>query len=61
MNAIDATGAERVFVTHGYREQVVRALTERGITAESLASRWEGEEEAENEEDIVPDDEASPE
>jgi putative mRNA 3-end processing factor len=60
MNAIDATGAERVFVTHGYREQVVRALTERGIKAESLASRWEGEEEAENEDDIVPDDEASP-
>ncbi len=49
MAAIDATGAERVFVTHGYRDPVVRALTERGLNAESLVSRWEGE----SEEDVV--------
>ena len=43
MSAIDATGAERVLVTHGYRDPVVRALRERGIDADSIASRWEGE------------------
>ena len=43
LGAIDATGAERVLVTHGYRETVVRWLRERGVDAESLASRWEGE------------------
>lgn len=61
MNTIEATGAERVLVTHGYRDPVVRALREKGLDAESLASRWEGEGEGENEEDVVPDDEASPE
>ena len=40
---IAATGAERVWVTHGYREPVVRWLTERGIEAQSVASQWEGE------------------
>ena len=43
ISTIGATGAERVWVTHGYREQVVRFLTERGIAAESIASHWEGE------------------
>jgi putative mRNA 3-end processing factor len=64
MSAIDATGAERVLVTHGYRDAVVRALRERGLQAESLTSRWEGESgesEAEVEEDVVPDDESVPE
>ncbi|NUQ19701.1 MAG: ligase-associated DNA damage response exonuclease [Gemmatimonadaceae bacterium] len=44
---IDATGAERVLVTHGYREPVVRWLLERGIEAHAIASRWEGEPEGE--------------
>ena len=35
--AIEATGAERVWVTHGYREPVVRWLQERGLDAESVA------------------------
>jgi putative mRNA 3-end processing factor len=43
LGAIDATGAERVWVTHGYREPVVRWLEERGIEAQAVASRWEGE------------------
>jgi putative mRNA 3-end processing factor len=63
MNAIDATGAQRILVTHGYRDSVVRALRERGLEAQSLASRWEGESgevDGEAEEDIVPDDEALP-
>ena len=49
MNAIQATGAERVLVTHGYRDTVVRALREQGLSADTLASRWEGE----TEEDVV--------
>jgi putative mRNA 3-end processing factor len=32
-----------VWVTHGYREQVVRYLTERGLDARAIASHWEGE------------------
>ncbi|MFL5563258.1 MAG: ligase-associated DNA damage response exonuclease [Gemmatimonadaceae bacterium] len=44
---IDATGAERVLVTHGYREPVVRWLLERGIEAHAVASQWEGEPEGE--------------
>ena len=43
LSAIDATGAENVWVTHGYREQVVRYLTEQGLDARSIASHWEGE------------------
>lgn len=41
--AIQATGAECVWVTHGYREPVVRWLREHGLQAQSVASRWEGE------------------
>ena len=41
--AIEATGADQVWVTHGYREQVVRYLTEQGLNARSIASHWEGE------------------
>ncbi|MEO8575870.1 MAG: ligase-associated DNA damage response exonuclease [Gemmatimonadales bacterium] len=61
MRAIDDTGAERILVTHGYRDPVVRFLRERGLEAESLASRWEGEGESELEADAVPDDESVPE
>ena len=43
IDAIAATGAENVWVTHGYREQVVRYLTEKGLNAQSVASHWEGE------------------
>jgi putative mRNA 3-end processing factor len=49
MDTIAATGAQRILVTHGYRDPVVRALRERGLDADSLASRWEGE----TEEDVV--------
>jgi putative mRNA 3-end processing factor len=55
MATIAATGAERVWVTHGYREQVVRFLRERGIASESIASHWEGEDEQES---TLPDEEA---
>ena len=60
MSAIDATGAERVLLTHGYRDPVVRVLREKGIEAEALASRWEGEGDSEVDDVIVPDDESTP-
>ncbi len=43
LDAIEATGAQHVWVTHGYRDQVVRYLSERGLDARAIASHWEGE------------------
>ncbi|HEX6068210.1 MAG TPA: ligase-associated DNA damage response exonuclease [Longimicrobiaceae bacterium] len=62
LEAIAATGAERVWVTHGYREPVVRWLAERGIEARAVASRWEGELETESSAapGEAPDDEGAP-
>ncbi|MDF2776106.1 MAG: exonuclease, partial [Geminicoccaceae bacterium] len=42
--AVEGTRAERVWVTHGTREPLVRWLTERGIEAKVVASLWKGEE-----------------
>ncbi len=41
--AIDATGAEHVWVTHGFTGPVVRWLQERGLDARAIATRFEGE------------------
>ena len=41
--AIEATGAERVWVTHGYTAPVVRWLRERGLDAQAVQTRFEGE------------------
>jgi putative mRNA 3-end processing factor len=38
------TGAERVFVTHGYTEPLARFLTERGVEAHPWRTQYEGEE-----------------
>lgn len=46
--AIDASGAQRVLVTHGYREPLVCWLRAEGLEAIPIASRWEGEEEGSN-------------
>lgn len=44
LGAVRETGAERVWVTHGYREPVVRWLREEwGLDAQPLATAWEGE------------------
>lgn len=44
LGAIEATGAQRVLVTHGYVDPLVRFLREeRGLDAAPLASRFEGE------------------
>lgn len=43
LTAISATGAERVLVTHGHAQQLVRHLREQGARAEVLATRFTGE------------------
>jgi putative mRNA 3-end processing factor len=43
LGAIEATGATRVWVTHGFTGPVVRWLRERGLDAEAVATRFEGE------------------
>jgi putative mRNA 3-end processing factor len=43
LDAITATGAERVLVTHGFTGPVVRLLRERGMSADALSTRYEGE------------------
>lgn len=48
LQAIDATGAENVLVTHGYRLPLVRWLTEHGRRASALETRFEGENSAED-------------
>jgi putative mRNA 3-end processing factor len=41
--AIDATGAGRVWATHGYTGVLARWLRERGLDAQALETRYEGE------------------
>jgi putative mRNA 3-end processing factor len=41
------TGAARVFVTHGYTQQLARALQDRGVDATAWRTFYEGEPEAE--------------
>jgi len=41
--AIDSTGAERVFVTHGHITPLVQWLTERGLEAHAMKTEFEGE------------------
>jgi putative mRNA 3-end processing factor len=43
LDSIQATGAERVYVTHGYSAVLARWLREHGTDAETLATRFEGE------------------
>jgi putative mRNA 3-end processing factor len=43
MAAVEATGAERVWVTHGFTAPVVRWLRERGLDAQAVQTRFEGE------------------
>lgn len=43
MGAIDATGASRVLVTHGYTAVVARYLRERGLDAYELETPYAGE------------------
>ncbi|MFL5245415.1 MAG: ligase-associated DNA damage response exonuclease [Gemmataceae bacterium] len=51
--SIQATGAERVWVTHGYVAAVVRRLQELGLDAAAVPTRFEGERDEAAEEDPV--------
>ena len=43
MAAIEATSAERVWVTHGYQAQMVRWLAEKGLDAQVIETQYEGD------------------
>jgi putative mRNA 3-end processing factor len=43
LGAIEATGASRILVTHGYTGPVVRWLREHGLDADAVETRYEGE------------------
>jgi len=47
LSAIRSSGAERVWVTHGYRAPLARWLAENGVDADAVETRFEGEQEAE--------------
>ena len=47
LQAVAASGAERVFVTHGYTAPLARYLVSRGFDAQPWTTRYEGEPEAE--------------
>jgi putative mRNA 3-end processing factor len=40
---IQATGAEQVWVTHGYSGVMARWLQEKGLAVQAVATQWEGE------------------
>ena len=46
LNVIHGTGADHVWVTHGYSAVVVRYLQERGMDAMVLETQWEGEQDS---------------
>lgn len=43
IKAIEETGAQRVYVTHGYSDPLVRWLSERGLDAHTLDTEFTGE------------------
>jgi putative mRNA 3-end processing factor len=43
MTAVEATGAERVWATHGFTGPVVRWLRERGLEATAVQTRFQGD------------------
>ena len=51
LGAIEATGAETVWVTHGYSAVLARYLRERGLDARTVATHYEGERETAAEEE----------
>jgi putative mRNA 3-end processing factor len=50
--AIEASGAGEIWVTHGFTEPVVRWLTERGMEARAVQTRFEGERDDEVSEEV---------
>ncbi len=43
--AINSTGAQRIIVTHGYASELVRWLESNGLQAETMRTRFEGDDE----------------
>ena len=43
LSAVEATGAEKVWITHGYSDVLARWLCERGLDARVVPTRFEGE------------------
>lgn len=43
LSAIEATGAKKVFATHGYSDTLARYLRAQGMDAEPLQTLFEGE------------------
>ena len=43
LQTIHATGAERIFATHGFTHVVAQYLREQGFDAGTIATQWEGE------------------
>jgi putative mRNA 3-end processing factor len=58
LQAVKATGAERIWVTHGYSAVLARWLRDQGLDARALATRFEGERD-DAPEDVGSDGEAS--
>jgi putative mRNA 3-end processing factor len=56
MSVITATGAERVYVTHGYVGVVVRYLLDKGLNALAIQTRFEGEQDGRTEPSPAADD-----
>ena len=48
LTAIDATGAEKIFVTHGQVAPMVKWLSENGLDARAFETHFEGEQESES-------------
>jgi putative mRNA 3-end processing factor len=53
INTIEATGAEQIWVTHGYVPVLTRWLQEQGLDARALPTRFEGQGEEAVEEEIA--------
>jgi putative mRNA 3-end processing factor len=51
LSAVEATGAEKVYVTHGFQSVFSRYLNEKGISADEVRTAY-GEEEEENKEGL---------
>lgn len=54
MSAIAATGASRIYATHGFTDVVARYLRELGYDAGVIPTRWEGERDDGSEPDVEP-------
>jgi putative mRNA 3-end processing factor len=61
LGAIEATGAERVLLTHGYTAVVTRWLREHGVAADTLATHYLGERDDAGQDEPEPEPDPEPE